>query len=43
MSASADPVKELIEEDLNEEEIYLIPKLPGQTTDDIKVLTREVF
>ena len=43
MSASADPIKELTEEDLTEEQIHAIPKLPGQTTDDIKVPTREVF
>ena len=42
MSASADPVKELTEEDLTEDQIHLIPRLPGQTTDDIKVPTREV-
>ena len=40
MSASVDTVKELTEEALTEEQIHLIPKLPGQTTDEIKVLTR---
>ena len=43
MSTSVDPVKELTEEDLTEQQIYLIPKLPGQTTDAIKVLTRQLF
>ena len=43
MSASAVPVKELTEEDLTEQQIHLIPKLPGQTTDEIKVQTRRVF
>ena len=43
MSASADPVKELTEEDLTEQQIHLIPKLPGQTTDEIKLPTRQVF
>ena len=43
MSASADTVKELREEALTEEQIHLIPKLPGQTTDEIKVPTRQVF
>ena len=37
MSASVDPVKELSEEDFTEEQIHLIPKLPGQTTDKIKI------
>ena len=43
MSASAGPVKELTEEDLTEQQIHLIPKLPGQTTDEIKLPTRQVF
>ena len=43
MSASVDPVKELSDQDFTEEQIHLIPKLPGQTTDEIKVPTREVF
>ena len=45
MSTSADTVliKELTEETLSEEQRYLIPKLPGQTTDEIKVPTRQVF
>ena len=43
MSASPDPVKELTEEDLTEQQIYLIPKLPGQTTDEIKLPTGQVF
>ena len=43
MSASVDPVKELSDQDFTEEQIHLIPKLPGQTTDEIKVPTRQVF
>ena len=43
MSASADPVKELTEEDFMEEQIHLIPKFPGQITDEIKIPTRQVF
>ena len=43
MSASVAPTKELSEEDFTEEQIHLIPKLPGQTIDDIKIPTREVF
>ena len=27
---------------MTEEQIHLIPKLPGQTTDEVKVLTRQV-
>ena len=43
MSTSVDPVKELTEENFTEEQIHLIPKLPGQTTDEIKIPTRQVF
>ena len=43
MSISVDPVKELSDQDFTEEQIHLIPKLPGQTSDEIKVPTREVF
>ena len=43
MSISVDPVKQLTEEDLTEQQIHLIPKLPGQTTDEIKLPTRQVF
>ena len=43
MSASVDPVKQLSDHDFTEVQIHLIPKLPGQTTDEIKVPTREVF
>ena len=43
MSTSADPIKQLTEEDLTEQQIHLIPKLPGQTTDEIKLPTRQVF
>ena len=35
--------QELSEEDFTEEQIHLIPKLHGQTTDAIKIPTREVF
>ena len=35
--------KDLSDEDFAEEQIHLIPKLPGQTTDEIKIPTREVF
>ena len=37
MFASADPVKELSNEDYTEEQIHLIPKLPGQMKYEIKV------
>ena len=43
MSASADTVKELTEEALTEEQRHLIPKLLGQTTDELKVPTKQVF
>ena len=43
MSTQAEPTKELSDEDFAEEQIHLIPKLPGQTTDDIKIPTREIF
>ena len=43
MPTQAEPTKELSDEDFAEEQIHLIPKLPGQTTDDIKIPTREVF
>ena len=43
MSTSADSVKELTEEALTEVQRHLIPKLPGQTTDELKFLTRWVF
>ena len=43
MSASKDPIKQLTEENLTEQQIHLIPKLPGQTTYNIKVPTRHVF
>ena len=37
------PIKELSDEDFAEEQIHLIPKLPGQTTEDINIPTRETF
>ena len=43
MPTLVEPIKELSDEDFAEEQIHLIPKLPGQTTDDIKIPTREVF
>ena len=45
MSTSSDTVlfKQLMEDTLTDEQRHLIPKLPGQTTDDIKVPTRQVF
>ena len=36
-------IRELSDEDFTEEQIHLIPKLPGQMVDDIKIPTREVF
>ena len=38
-----EPTEGLSDKDFAEEQILLIPKLPGQTTDDIKIPTREVF
>ena len=43
MPTQVEPIKELSDEDFAEEQIHLIPKLPGQTTDEPKVPTREVF
>ena len=43
MPTLAQPIKELSDEDFTEEQIHLIPKLPGQTTDDINIPTREHF
>ena len=43
MPTLVEPIKELSDEDFAEEQIHLIPKLPGQTIDDIKIPTREVF
>ena len=43
MPTLVEPIKELSDEDFAEEQIHLIPKLPGQTTDEIKIPTREVF
>ena len=43
MPTLVEPIKELSDEDFTEEQIHLIPKLPGQTTDEIKIPTREVF
>ena len=43
MPPLVEPIKELSDEDFTEEQIHLIPKLPGQTTDEIKIPTREVF
>ena len=43
MPTLVEPIKELSDEDFAEEQIHLIPKLPGQTTEEIKIPTREVF
>ena len=43
MPTPAEPIKELSDEDFAEEQIHLIPKLPGQTTEDINIPTREHF
>ena len=43
MSTSVAPTKELSEEDFTKEQIHLIPKFPGQMTDEIKIPTRELF
>ena len=43
MSTSFQPIKELSDVDFTEEHIHLIPKLLGQTSDDIKIPTREAF
>ena len=43
MSTFIEPIEELSDEDFTEEQIHLIPKLPGQTSNDIKIPTREVF
>ena len=43
MSTSVEPIKDLSDVDFTEEQIYLIPKLTGQTSDNIKIPTREVF
>ena len=43
MSTSVDPVKELTDVNFTKGQVHLIPKLPGQTTDEIKVPTRQVF
>ena len=42
MSTSVEPIKELSDKYFTEEQIHLIPKLPGQTSDEIKIPTREV-
>ena len=43
MPTQVEHLKELSDEDFAEEQIHLIPKLPGQTTDETIVPTREVF
>ena len=43
MLTPAEPIKELSDEDFAEEQIHLIPKLPGQITKDINIPTREHF
>ena len=44
MSTSVHPAKELAGVDFTtEEQVHLIPKLPGKTTDEIKIPTIQVF
>ena len=43
MPTQPEPTKELSDEDFAEEQIHLIPKLPGQTSDDINIPSREHF
>ena len=43
MSTQPEPIKELSDEDFAEEQVHLIPKLPGQTSDDINIPSREHF
>ena len=43
MPIQAQPTKELSDEDFAEEQIHLVPKLPGQTTDDIKYSYKRSF
>ena len=39
MPTLVEPIKEFSDEHFAEEQIHLIPKLPGQTTDEIKIPT----
>ena len=41
MPTQPESIKELSDEDFVEEQIHLIPKLPGQTSDDINIPSRE--
>ena len=43
MPTQPEPIKELSDEDFAEEQVHLIPKLPGQTSDDINIPSREHF
>ena len=43
MSSQPESIKELSDEDFVEEQVHLIPKLPGQTSDDINIPSREHF
>ena len=43
MPTQPEPTKELSDEDFAEEQVHLIPKLPGQTSDDINIPSREHF
>ena len=43
MPTQPELIKELSDEDFPEEQIHLIPKLPGQTSDDINIPSREHF
>ena len=42
MSVSVDPLKELSYQDFTEEQIHLIPKLPGQMSDGISSKKRSI-
>ena len=43
MPTQPESIKHLSDEDFAEEQIHLIPKLPGQTSDDINIPSREHF
>ena len=43
MPTQPESIKDLSDEDFAEEQIHLIPKLPGQTSDDINIPSREHF
>ena len=43
MPTQPESIQELSDEDFAEEQVHLIPKLPGQTSDDINIPSREHF